>query len=654
MQIKKILIYFLVLMLTLLIQNTNVKGDESETIKKLNEDVDYAASILREKSSVYTSTLYSALSTPVRVYGYLTGRFQDVTAFGSGYCNHTSMEEFIGLWVDGTIPNMGYKLLLNIERPKDESREIPNYWGTGRVFIDEFALNANLNFLKFSTGFLWENSYLIKNATLTDRPMLFEKDLYQSVDEDTKPKYDTAFLKGVVSRDQRWTNVPIMGGDFEFSILGRGVKIIMGKLNRFYDDYTPVYRYIADGAVKFGTLLSDLPIIEKWDLSAEAMNISNDYAEMIGLSADINKKKENNNAYVVDTNIKFFELFKLKLNYSYSTYSSYKVPYQIGKYFYGGITGDFIKPITGFNLPLNIDVFRIDPTYTALLSNVVDSKKRGTSDIEPSERFMTDICDPGLLQTNTQGLLIGTQFRVPNILINLKYGYREQLSPSTNEIVHAHFLNGNNLNMAMWWHLYYSSYGYPDAVRDKNWFDYNRTYADANGNTGVYRYLLTAGWRDNQEVILMSGPANSIKYLANFNTDLRFDISGFLNLPQSLYLQLYGEYYTLDDKQFYFTNFSPDEKSLFFTSINDFVLVYNIINPLNILLEYGIENWYSARSLGYKVDYNYNTIGFGFDWDVVKNMDVYFKTKYFTFNDNIKPQNDHSGYWIFTEVKNFF
>ncbi len=173
------------------------------------------------------------------------------------------MEEFLGLWVDGTIPNMGYKLLLNIERPKDESKEIPNYWGTGRVFIDEFALRANLNFLKFSTGFLWESSYLIKNATLTDRPMLFEKDLYQSVDEDTKPKYDTAFLKGVVSRDQRWTNVPIMGGDLEFSVLGRGVKVILGKLNRFYDDYTPVYRYIADGVVKFGTLINDVLFIEK-------------------------------------------------------------------------------------------------------------------------------------------------------------------------------------------------------------------------------------------------------------------------------------------------------------------------------------------------------------------------------------------------------
>ncbi|GEM_PF-5271405 len=375
---------------------------------------------------------------------------------------------------------------------------------------------------------------------------------------------------------------------------------------------------------------------------------------MIGLNADINKKKENNNAYVVDTNLKFFELFKLKLNYSYSTYSSYKVPYQVGKYFYGGISGDFIKPIIGFNLPLDIDLFRIEPTYTVLLSNIVDSKKRGTSDIEPSDKFMTDICDPGLLQNNNQGLLVGTKFRVPNVLITVKYGYREQLNPSTNEVIHAHYLNGNNLNMAMWWHLYYSSYGYPDAVRDKNWFDYNRTYEDASGNTGVYRYLLTSGWRDNQEVILMSGPEKSIKYLSNFNLDLRFDISGILSLPQSLYLQLYGEYYTLDDKQIFFTKFARDDENLFLTSINDFVLVYNVINPVDILLEYGIENWYSARSLGYKVDYNYNTLGFGIDWDVVKNMDIYFKFKHFIFNDVIKPENNHSGYWVFTEVKNFF
>lgn len=677
---KKISVISLIAILALVFNAQFAFGAEEEAaasgIETLSGEIDYAQSVLGEAQQVYNATLFTSLTTPVRLYGYYTARYQNTAMTQQAVLNHSSFESFLAMWIDGAIDRIAYKMLLNLERPADDGRITPNYWGTGRVFIDEFKLSANMDILKFSTGFLWVNSFLIQNATLTNRPMLFEKDFYQGNEEGTKAKYDNAFLKGLISRDQRWTNIPLMGGTVEFDVFGRGVKVVMGKLNRFYDDYTPVYRYLTDAKVSMGNFLNDFFIIDKWDASFEAYNVANNFAETLGLTTPVlaESKKENNTIYYVDTNMTILDIFKLSLAYGKSNYRGPEIVSIYGsdingEYFFGGIKGDFIKPWSGFNLPLGVNVFKIDPTYVALLSNIVDSRKRGTSDIAPTSTIYTDISDPGLMSTNSQGLLVNTQFRVPNVLITMGYGYREQIKPSSNNVVMAHFLNGSNLNMALWWHAFYSSYGYPAFPRDNNWANYNATYNDST--YGPVRNLLTGGWRDNQEVIALADagsrttPAkDSIKFLSNANMDLRFDISGMFGWSQSLYAQFYTELYTLDASASFFPDFDPEATDrLFVVNINDVVVAYNVINPVNLLFEYGWESWQSKASLQYDVDYLYQTYGFGVDWDPTKAMNVYFKVKYFTFDDgvttkdtvtSIQNNNSHSGYWLFFEVKNFF
>jgi len=621
----------------------------TEFIDSLKEQIGLTEAKLRDAET--KRKIFSRTSSPLKIYGYFTSRFQNITAFERGRCNHSAMEEYMSLWFDGTLGEQNFKLLFSLERPRDDAREIPNYWGTGRTLIDEFVLKLNSDNLKLSLGTIWEDTFLLKNI-LTDRPMLFEKDIYQSSNEETKSKYDIAFLKGHISRDYRWQKVMLTGADATFNIFNKELLLIFARAKNFYNDYSPTYKYVYDATFKMGKILDEFLFINKVEFNFEGFSISNDPSEVRALNGDINKLKENNTTWLGNTNIKIFDSIIFNFTYSKSFYSNYRFCDLTGEYYKSNIILDPIGILIGFRMPIAISIFKIDPDYRALLGNVVDTRKRGDSDLEIQDKFFTDIQDTTLFSNNSQGILFNIKLKIPNILGNINYGIRKQIEPTGPEIVNAHFLNGQNLNMALWWHIFYSGYGYPDVTRDKNFLEYNKTYADLNGNTGVYRYILTSGWRNNQEIIILNERGKSQKQWANINVDLRFNVGKFINLSQPFYLQTYLEFSALDNSDIYFPFF--DSSKLFLININDFILTYNIIDPVNLILNYGIENWNSKKSAGFDVDYSYKNYGMGIDYDLMKDVDIYLKIKFFQFEDKIKPANNYNGYFIFSEVKKFF
>lgn len=642
-EILKILRFFLILFLI----SRNLSAQE--ILEDIKEKIGVIEANLRTAES--SRFIFSRASSPLKLYGYFTSRFQNIKAYGSGHCNHSAMEEYLSLWFDGVIGEQNFKMLFSLERPRDDAREIPNYWGTGRTLIDEFILKLNTDDFKLSFGTIWEDTFLLKNI-LTDRPLLFEKDIYQSSNEETKAKYDIAFLRGHISRDYRWQKVMLTGADATLNIFGRELLLVFAKAKNFYNDYSPGFKYVYDATFKAGKIIDEFLFINKVELAFEGFNLSNDPAEVKALNGNMNKVKENNTVWFGNSRIKLFDSIIFNLEYSRSFYNNYRYSDLTGEYYKGTIIADPIGSYLGFKLPLTANIFKIDADYRALLSNVIDTKKRGDSDLEIQDRNFTDITDPTLFSNNTQGILFNLRLNLPNILGNINYGFRKQIEKTGPEIVNAHFLNGQNLNMALWWHLYYSGYGYPDAVRDKNFVEYNKTYADPSGNTTAYRYILTSGWRSNQEVILLSETEKTQKQWTNLNLDFRFNLGRFINLVQSLFLQVYYELSTLDNSDIYFPSF--DSSKLFIVNINDYVLTYNIIDPVNIILNYSFETWNSKKSKGFDVDYNYKNYGIGIDYDLMKDVDVYVKCKFFQFEDKIKSKNNHNGYFIFTEVKKFF
>jgi len=100
----------------------------------MNSRIDYAGSVFRDATLKYSDSKYSSLTTPLRLYGYLTGRFQHLATTGMGRSNHSSMEEFMSIWFDGALGNIGYRLLLNLERPRDEGRGNPELLGHRKGF----------------------------------------------------------------------------------------------------------------------------------------------------------------------------------------------------------------------------------------------------------------------------------------------------------------------------------------------------------------------------------------------------------------------------------------------------------------------------------------------------------------------------------------
>ncbi len=670
-----------------------------EKVNAVLARIDKSAGDLGAASAIFSNNRYSDLTTPLRMYGYLTARFQDVNVRGQGAVNHSSMEEFISMWFNGVVDRVQYKLMFNIERPNDDGRVAPSFFSTGRVFIDEFSLMAGLDDLVVKTGMLWQSTNIVAKQ-LTSRPMLFEKDIYQGEFEDTKSKYDMAFLKGQVSRDARWSKIPVYGAEVQWKLLGRSVNVFAGKLNKFYDDFTPYNRYALDGILNLGTLFDNFFFIDKFDLTTEVFNSSNDYGEIIGLfpkqAKTVDTLKENNTVYFVESNLKLFDFVKLNASYSTSFYDNKYFSDQTGNYFDGTVKMDPFSGL-GFRMPITVGAFMIDADYTSLESNITETKKRGESDweilladaVKKKPPYYTNVEDTTLPSNNSEGIYANTQFRLPFVLLAVNYGYKTQIQATGNTIVAAHFLNGQNSNGAMWWHSFNSSYGYPFGTEYFNGFaNYNATYestinAFSTPGSPMYKYraLMTFGWRDNQELLTLAqgrpyskNVSDTLKETSNFSGDLRFDLSGMLGMERSLYLQVYSELVNITEDGTYFPGIDTSGP-LFWESISDVVLSYNFIQQANIIFEYGREFWRSDWTKGYTVDYDYTTYGAGFEWNIVKDFNFFLRAKYFTFVDRSVPNkndkettegytytkdhpvaglNNFNGVFIYTEIKNFF
>lgn len=648
---KKALLVLLVSLAAFCPVTSRAQEATAADLDELKAKTGKVEALYREAEMSANKSTFSRASSPTRFYGYFTARYQNVTGFGAGECSHSAMEEFLALWLDGAIAEFKYKLLLSLERPGDDGTEIPAYWSTGRVFLDEFALETEFQKTKLSVGSIWVNTILLSNI-LTDRPMLFEKDIYQSSDVGTKSKYDIAFLSGDMPKDQRWSKVYLMGGTADIEAFGRKIKATLGKAKNFYSDYSPSYRYLTDGFLELGSVADIFGIINRADASVEFFNLSNVYSEILGLGGSVDAAKENNTVYLAEANLKALDSVSVNLRYARSFYNNRNFSGLHGDLYSGTLRGNVLEALFGLNAPMSVQFFRVEPDYTAIYGNVGDTRKRGDSDLEILDNNFTDISDTTLLMNNTQGLMFTADFKIPNVLTKISYGYRKQIKATGPEVVNSHFLNGQPLNGAMWWHQFFSSYGNAIKPRDDNWFNYNETYADSMGNTGAYRYILTSGWRNNQEVVVLDETEKSCKEWSNINADFRFNIGKMAGMGQSLYLQLYSELSALDVGGAYFPSYSAGK--LFVTSINDAVLAYNIIDPVNVILETGLEVWKSNRSKGFPVDYQYITYGAGLEWDAFKNIDVYVRFKSFDFQDMVKRQNDFTGYSVFTELKSYF
>jgi hypothetical protein len=261
--------------------------------------------------------------------------------------------------------------------------------------------------------------------------------------------------------------------------------------------------------------------------------------------------------------------------------------------------------------------------------------------------------DPTMLWNNMRRLSVFGNITIPNGYILVNYGKSEQIKPTGRELYLEHFLYGNRLTGSLYWQLFYSNYGYPEAGMGEQWTAYNQLFHD--GLVQQHK-MITDKWLTNKEMILSNYPSMdpdgmSKKYYNNVSVEFRYALNKLIGLENNLFVQAFAELAMLTDSNDIMVDFNPNK--LLSQQIITAFAVYNLTKKINIMAEWGIERWVT-RLCDIPLDQYDTSVGVGFDYDFAPRTALFVRAKKFIHEDFVKPEANFDGWQLFMEVKNFF
>lgn len=631
-----------------------------DTINALNEE-------LFEIEEEYKLTTFRGIP-PFKVMGMLTIRWQDIETFGVSHIHHTSLGgSFMQLWTEYIVSSdVSFKLNLTFERPANEAEKninrpdeglvisLPEYWGTGQRFLDKYTINLDIFKWRISTGFFWEDiTPFVAKQILTERPVLFDRDVY-ALEETARGHYENAFLHSFQKRGDIWSKHPWYGvAIYNMDLFGSRIKLMAGKAEKFDEFYDKLFLY--EYAARWTYPFEVTGLFSNSDVSLNFFHTSNDKGEIqtlapIGRSdfPQIVPDGYVQTALILGGDFKLKIIDKIKLAGEFET-SEYhgKLPKNVnagfarrGNAMYG-IVGADIEPVK-----LEVKYTLIEPDYVATASAVLDTSE---PTLTPDVKFIrtTYAGDPTMLWNNVGRLSVFGNVSIPNGFILLNYGTSRQIEATGRQIYSERFLIGNRLNGAIYWHTFFSNYGYPESTSLYHGFNnYN-----ANG-AGVHT-MITDKWLTNKERITSnySGPDETIKYFNNASVELRYQLNKLLGLENNFFIQGYAEIASLSNKADLIVDFSSN--MLLSQQILSGFVVYNLTRKINIMVMWGLERWLTALC-DIPVDYTDTAYGAGFDYDFSPRTAIFLRAKRFFHDDKYIPANKFDGWQLYMELKNFF
>ena len=716
---------------------------ETTDVKEFADAVNDAASEMVDIEAEFEKTTFRGVP-PFKVMGMLNARWQDVEAFGVAPAHHTSLGgTYMSLWTEGVVnDDISFKLNLTFERPANEAEKdaLPEYWGTGQRFLDKYTINLKAYGWTFSSGFFWEDTtHFVTKQILSERPALFDKDAY-ALEETSKGHYENAFLHAFIKRGDIWSRHGFMGFEIKNLNIDMGptkgrFKFMGGKAEQFDEQYDKLFLYEFAGRY---TQVYEQPSLVKANLSLNFFKTGNEPGEILTLAPTT----PNNNAplspdgyfrmaeiYGADLDLELIDGIKVRGEYEIGYSQSY-LPKPFDQYLNDPATkaDDYLPPKYRQNgsayfleaktksnmipmVNLSLKYTNIDPGYVAQASAVIDTAERTVNALHQAEiSFASYAGDPTLFYNNTNRVDALLSLELPNKtgFINFNYGMGSQIEPTSEHLYVDHFLFGNRLTGAVWWHLFYSQYGYPVTDRDVGFMTYNdnrhpainqldTTYDPLTANK---RILYTDKWLTNKELIVLKGvdPDDpnevSVKYLNNISVEFKLLLSKMLNMKNNLFFQAYGEIATLNAEMTplnFKLNFddpvpapadaveantmaylaSPDPNTLFSSNLFTAFIVYNLTRKINLMAVGSIELWKCDKSVRIEkeisafsgtyepvearpLDYFDKSFGFGIDYDFAPRTSLFVRVKRYFHSDLNYPAQDFDGWNIYTEVKNFF
>ncbi len=677
---------------------------KTESYQELKEAINRLSSEIIEIEDEFKFTTFRGVP-PFKVMGMIMMRWQDMAGFGQGPMHHTSLGgSFMSLWTEGIVTSdVSFKLNLTFERPANEAEknelsrvpeiQLPEYWGTGQRFLDKYTINLDLFGWRISTGFFWEDiTPFIAKQILTERPVLFDRDAY-ALESTSMGHFENAFLHAFSKRGDIWSKHGWMGvGLYNMNLFGSRIKVMGGKGEKFNEYYDKLYLY--QYAARWAYPFDIQGILKEGEVAANFFNTSNDKGEIETLAPTASDNyPARPYGYIQsatiaggDMKLTLFDVLNLQSEWARSNYNGkmpkrylvygpdFKTIFERGYGVYADnnppnftMTGDAFYARGQVDLkPVKFEVkyTRIDPEYVATAAAVIDTSywwdptftPAGTIDPDAIElRHRTYAGDPTLLWNNMDRVSVFGNITIPNGFILLNYGTCKQIVDTGKEVEMEHFLFGNRLNGAAWWHYFFSNYGFPNpdgvvpSTRDDAFVNYNARFPNNE------QILITEKWLTNKVRVQMdySGPEFTKKYYNNASVELRYSLNKLIGFKNNWFFQVYGELATLSNGADLMVDFNPSK--LLSQNIVSAFTVFGLTRKMNIMAFGAVERWASDNVLnGYDIEFINNEFGVGFDYDFAPRTSLFMRVKKFIHTNVQMEEASFDGWHLLFELKNFF
>lgn len=293
-------------------------------------------------------------------------------------------------------------------------------------------------------------------------------------------------------------------------------------------------------------------------------------------------------------------------------------------------------------LPFEVHYYRISPYvvnnnaifWNTSLPEAQAGPQQGTGvqSANVLNPFSSSVVQIGQMTNNRTGLNLNTAFSIGPVNMSLGYGVAREIEAFQNRITFSHFVN--QLTRARFWR-----WNFPNNVGPYG--NYNKAYRDA--------YQVVTVTDDSLGVSVNPKKFNQLELHSKYKTKIGY---------RNFYAFFLGRYYTVQPEFSLLPAFNSDA---YLRTYSSELELYYELSDILILNGYA---GYERNIGGYQTELNLETsrpinqegwgLGLGFDISLGKNAGLFFRHRWFSFEDTSYPLDAFSGNESTLEIKVFF
>jgi hypothetical protein len=493
-------------------------------------------------------------------------------------------------------------------------------------------------------GIHWHNmtAFTMRSFNGFNRFSLFERNPWDPQFKNIDQRYSEYYDKGAITQDARWANQAVQGFIMDISELpwGLSANVVYGKTQNagsaFFDQtevngnqpnisFIQFYRNTVPNFVYGGRIIKS---IDKHKLSLNSLSRRTFLDELTTMPI-------NQHVVTFDADL----IFK-KWSFAGEIGVAQYMDLPPGEM----ITMKFKTDKVLTKIPLQLHVFRISPNAMNNNSEVINTS---VTDLQSASSGGAPIIGSnGVLQqngsamigisqmaNNRQGMSLNGDFKLGTLKGSLAVGVAKEIENINREVTFGYSING--LTMARFWR-----WGFPANVGP-----YGRKSVLFRS---VFQSVILTDTGDNGEVI-------NDKHFSNIELQLKHRTKLFGKNLHAFYL---GAYNSVQPK---FSPITVFNESAYIRHYSHQLELYYNLTPEFILTLYSgweriIGNYATRVDLDSKRPLNQSNIGLGlgFDFMIAKNTGLYFRHRWFTFEDRSFVRDNFRGHETTIELKIYF